>query len=923
MKAEICRAITFVNYHIPFVPNSDTELQYITMGFFDGMISERLKIQNSDDFNLLWEYGIKRTSKSSGRYSYQNVFCFGNDEWYDDTDEHFWNESTDEDYPLTFVIFIQTKNYNTGDDSIASQCQSFYKTAVDRLGKQGKCYAYCTIDKNDFVVCLKCRYYQVAVDVIKLFHKTKAEVVYSYSVFSVANQLLPQLQKDKYPYLFEQPLIDSISLKGITNSFDPCRKLTLDMKYYKFCYQIVHELYDGKEEEQDYKIYDILGDDDFRLIARKVNLGNLLKQYAPGGLLHYQSREFRFYLFSSSLLLNTLTEDPKVIDKFEDYATDNSRQMEAEFCTPICDELKKRMTRILKVVLDKANGRVQDEKTVTFCHAVWQLLQSLMALETAPVKKYDFWSIYHPFSLMVTMLEEKMEGEDNSKTLYYSEINTNEQIYNFIRKISVTLHGTLRTDIQFFQIRDFNVIVHYAPAKLRAFYSLWALQMSDYYNAFNYEEKNEYSFIFSPGLYREISVEQLYSNYKEHNRLMLITVPERQLYNLKWLLLILSHEVSHFVGYTIRKRQERHHAWLKSCVRLLLLEMNYYRYNVGGELKYSIEKGMMQTKLSEELEELLFKEEKLIRDEIHIWPHEFHSDNSMEIIMKAFRNVSRTYAGKLISDDCERMNAFLKKEYAGDMVSVRDRIEWLNEIRKICNGMYRPLLAFNQKFQLRLPQFLKIFRYIYTETYADLIAVLTLELSAEEYLLSFCKGELMLSTAETRTDDGVLLIIRASSVMEAVQTIAKSGTAAVSQKFCNGWTKDIFKRLPKYFSKDKESVEYDISLKIFGYMIEIRDKNKKISIYKSLYNYNDETFSNTKLDFFNDKIIYGFLAKYLNECAGHYINILEENETLQNMKKNFVKIYQKASGGSVTAMVQEIEKFLSQYEVTENMRRQK
>lgn len=91
----------------------------------------------------------------------------------------------------------------------------------------------------------------------------------------MSNAILEELESKKHNYLFEQ-YVDSICLKGITNSYDPQQKVTLDKKYYEFCTELVTRLYEGQEDEADdldYRLYDILGDDDFRLIARDVKLG--------------------------------------------------------------------------------------------------------------------------------------------------------------------------------------------------------------------------------------------------------------------------------------------------------------------------------------------------------------------------------------------------------------------------------------------------------------------------------------------------------------------------------------------------------------------------------------------------------------------------------------------------------------------------
>lgn len=71
---DICRAITFINYHIPMVIEENTEIQYTTVGFFDGMLTERLEINyGRNELKQLWKYGLKRTAKSMGQYSYQNI----------------------------------------------------------------------------------------------------------------------------------------------------------------------------------------------------------------------------------------------------------------------------------------------------------------------------------------------------------------------------------------------------------------------------------------------------------------------------------------------------------------------------------------------------------------------------------------------------------------------------------------------------------------------------------------------------------------------------------------------------------------------------------------------------------------------------------------------------------------------------------
>ena len=47
-----CRIITFINYHIPMAKDINSkDIQYITMGFFDGMITEKINLHNKKQEN--------------------------------------------------------------------------------------------------------------------------------------------------------------------------------------------------------------------------------------------------------------------------------------------------------------------------------------------------------------------------------------------------------------------------------------------------------------------------------------------------------------------------------------------------------------------------------------------------------------------------------------------------------------------------------------------------------------------------------------------------------------------------------------------------------------------------------------------------------------------------------------------------------
>ncbi len=912
---EQCRAITFINFHIPRTEAPEEgEIQYTTLGFFDGMLTQKIQIgNNEDELKNLWKYTLKRTAKSIGQYSYQNIFCFGQDERNDCSDEQMWDEETDRSWPLTFVVFLQLQQYASESKSvgIVAQCRELSDKIKEKLVKEGKYYTYSTIDKNDYVVCIKCRDYRKAVAAIKNLHTIKANVVYSYSVFSVSNKVLDHFDEHKYLDIFNS-FIDSICLKGVANSFLVSDNITLEKKYYEYSKRLVDKLFSGQKKGE-YKVYDILGEDDFRLIARHVSLGRLLREYARGGLLNSSEEQVRFYLFSSSMVLNTVTPEQDALPT--QMITNTCVSMKQKFDAPLCKKLEEKMREISARI--KVQREIDDwtgqEETATICSAIWQLLQSLKALEIPLTKKYDFLSIYYPLEQLITILEGKMDSEQK-----LAELSSQEEVFDFIHKISMTLNGTLRTDIQFFQIRDFNAIVHYAPSKLRAFFSLWALYLSDYYSGFgNVGCKKSYSFILAPGMFSKVKIMQLFDDDAEEDRLMLIAVPERHLYMPKNLSIILGHEVSHYVGAYVRQRQVRHRVIIGIMARLLALEMNYYRWKVcREEWKDELGKVISSSNLHERLENLILEASEKVCREWKDMSDKYHSRNSARIIKMAHQGLAKTYLTKVIGEECERYNQALK-EMKKDS-PIQERVKKFQEIREITYGVEISLGFLYQKFQGQLDSFLGIFYHILKEACADINSILTLELTPEEYLLSFGHAEDFLDQQNAAKGKGSLRVVRHALVLKSInEKIAEGKDCFKTLKVWDCWINCVSENFEYIKIQSSDSrLKYTLN-QINRYLYIIgKDLNLGIENYESGYDYQAECFQPKSLFFLKDKIVWEKMLLYGKACVSSYFSRLLNHENLLSSEKLMekkgclVETYRGIADGKIEKQLQTIENFL-------------
>lgn len=903
MSNSICRAFTFINYHIPIIKDDKMQPQYSTIGYMDGMHTEVINVNYADE-NLknLWKYVLEKTEENEGKFSYQNIFGFSKDVWNKWSDTEFWSEQTDFEFPLTIVVLLQTGAYLDKGRIDGIQVQNFNDILQQNAARDARWYTYQTIDKNDFIVCIKSKSYTEIINAIKELHREGLAIVYSYSVLSIRQAVLDKMDEKSYKYLYQEKL-DSISLKGIINSYKGNANITLEDKYTEFAGKLIEGLYSENPKSDAWRMYEILGDNDFCLTAKDVSLGRLLKQFADGGILNYCNDKLRFYLYSSNLILYTKDSMKKSVKEIAN--DDLIKEMNATFKSTKCDELEIRVLAMRENI--RSSGKM-DEKAITICQAVWQLLQSLKVFEYSPAKKYDFYSLYHPFELLISILENELK---------LGVIQEGKEIYEFLQKISFTLNGTLRTDIQFRQERDFNVLVGYAPAKLRAFYSIWAFCLSDFYNALSQGE-NKYSFIFSPGVYPKTYVTQLRvkkeegKNEETKERLMLMTIPERNLYATNRMSIILAHEVSHFVGRKARNRTTRHEIWRRICTRVLALELEkflYYGVEQNEETKLRVWiKGMES--FSDKLAKLIERKEGLIENGGVDDDVQFHSAISISRIKKAFCEIKENERELLIADFFSKIRKEIFSEEKMNIDAIATWTAYFNDKEEKWN-----MLLVNFRFRA-LESILRALCYICGEMFADTMSILTLGLQPREYILSF-KEEAFSEEMNGREMSEGFLKVRIGIVAEIMKQVFSNSNfqiISIEAEFCERWKEGISEAFLQSFGE--ATSERKLVASVYGYIEGIRNCSESITRYKSILDAEGK-YTQTEWDWLNDKSIFEMLGYYIEACIKFYIDRLRHSPESVDHRKELEDVYKTISSDSITGMVDEIELFLKKYEKNE------
>lgn len=146
----------------------------------------------------------------------------------------------------------------------------------------------------------------------------------------------------------------------------------------------------------------------------------------------------------------------------------------------------------------------------------------------------------------------------------------------FFSNILILVDGMNHSARQFILTPPFRTIAFEIPPKVMAYYTALTHRLI---NVFNDNDSEEwYGFIISPKFARELDVRSLAStNGEDGNEFIAIGIGEEWLYRLQHTTAVLAHEISHFVGKRGRERGFR-----KRCV--LLAEMQHILLEISVKL---------------------------------------------------------------------------------------------------------------------------------------------------------------------------------------------------------------------------------------------------------------------------------------------------------------------------------------------------
>lgn len=194
--------------------------------------------------------------------------------------------------------------------------------------------------------------------------------------------------------------------------------------------------------------------------------------------------------------------------------------------------------------------------------------------------------MYQSFCEFVGYLEEKMDHEDDDVEKF------DDCFSDYFRGLNSLVNSAMHSERQFIQATAFNAIIYDVPSKIMAFYVALIDNLQDLMRS---HTDKRYTFLLTPSFSNEISVRMIsYSGEKPpHDRILMVSINERSLYNPKAVIRRMAHEVAHFAGDDLRNRVSRKKHIKLSTIYIILSHILHGSFLSGPDffdLIESIEK---------------------------------------------------------------------------------------------------------------------------------------------------------------------------------------------------------------------------------------------------------------------------------------------------------------------------------------------
>lgn len=553
------RLLTLYKQHYLDAYDQCMNCKITCLGYYDGLDLTKVEEQKSDktfikkemaSITELWYSTGKRVEQLLGGYSNQNIGLFRciEDE---ESEKHavtFWN--LEKNLPFFSVAFLKLKKFNKYEE-IGKKIEKIIQQEQDR---KETCIAlsYCTFDNSDLVILLKGNSISEIQNSLEKIDRVD-EVVYLHSILGIEEEFLK--------YCFAQKKI-----VDIWNGTICCINEAIHRAEFHLTTRLTEgSLSDIKTEldqcncewmisgYQNMKYSYVAGHSNINLVIRDTDVRSLLVFFLPGGFATHQNPVYEkgVYNIETSIFIKQEPLGPAGGRTFQIDKEDEEKQ--TYWCRKLIGKYRKYCNDKLKNA---------DEGLYSYYQALIQTLIALDQYECFSMSRDVFEMIYPSFCMFDRKIDSILNSIGNDSPVKMEQLK--EMICNYLECVNSIVYHTIHTEQVFLMIPGYSGTSFSIPIKLNIFYLCYIYKVIDLLN----DCGKLHSCIVVPVMESRPETRIIGSDFENEEKLVHVRLSQRSLFHPRSLMIILAHEIAHYIGRGIRLRSDRMDCILKT--------MSYY-----------------------------------------------------------------------------------------------------------------------------------------------------------------------------------------------------------------------------------------------------------------------------------------------------------------------------------------------------------
>lgn len=558
------RIVSLYKQHYFDSYNPDMDAQYSCWGYYDGINVKSIDIEDEENKSSLfkkrsqacispvWCGTVHNAETLNGTYSKQNIGIF---RCVEAKNKEYWQMELklQKSSPYFSLVFLQLKNrtqYSLLETSIPKISISDIDVSMPYVSFS----TYHTYDNADLVVLLYSNSIQELGCALENLEKSEY-VQYIHSIIGVSEAFLQACSHNIQPYwnavnCFVNNVVPHVTMK-ISTSGDPQTPGKLRYQLDELSKQI-----DGGFSGLKHTTFSQgTGHCNLRIDIANITVKTLLSMITKNGIATHDNPLFgkEIYNIETILSLNSV----KIRD-----ITSVSPKKNQKGDTSTSGNIQKYFAKLTMKYAQKTKDawNQHDEGVFSYYAALTQVCNILTQYEGFTLSKDIFLLLYPAFR----MFEHQLDTAEQAKGTGSSPEQTQalmDSICEFVNAVNSVVYHTIHTDQIFLMIPGYSGTTFSIPVKLCLIY-MWIIQkVIGLLNDAGYK----YACLLTPELETRPATTLINMGLSSDDRLIRFSSSQRSLYMPRHFIILITHELAHYVGKSIRIRNSR----LQSISRVL------------------------------------------------------------------------------------------------------------------------------------------------------------------------------------------------------------------------------------------------------------------------------------------------------------------------------------------------------------------